>query len=429
MKISLKIFLCLCLFATNSIALQFKELYTDNGVKFWFVQDDSIPIVSISFSFKGGSFLDPSNKLGVTNLMTSLLDEGTEKYSSIDFKNKIKSNGVRLSLSTAKSKIQGSFQVVSSNSDKGFELLQQALNLPLFEQNEILKVKNQIVSSIKIDNSDLSRLASKEFNSSFYENHNFNNPVKGTLESINDITQADIKKIFSESITKNVLTIGVSGNISEKEIKEKIGYVFGKLPEIKSNLSIPKFPSLKKGNKKIFKQAPQTAVVFGQQGLKRSDEDFFAARIVNYVIGGGSFQSRLYKNVREKRGLVYSIYSYLMPYENDGILAGGFQTKNESVGEVIKLIKKEWRKVKKEGISKKEFEDAKTYFKGSFSQNFTSTLSIASLLEVVQYYQLGNNYFSERNDIIDSLDLKYVNKVANKILDEKKLYFLSVGES
>ena len=429
MKISLKIFLCLCFFATNSIALQFKELDTDKGVKFWFVQDDTIPIVSISFSFKGGSFLDPSNKLGVSNLMTSLLDEGTEKYSSIDFKNKIKSNGVRLSFSTVKSKIQGSFQVVSSNSNIGFELFYQALNLPTFEENEILKVKNQIASSIKIDDSDLSRLASKEFNSSFYENHNFSNPVKGTIESINDITQADIKKIFSQSITKNALTIGVSGNISEKEIMKQIDYVFGKLPEIKLKLSIPKFSSLKKGNKKIFKETPQTAVIFGQSGLKRSDKDFFAARIVNYVIGGGSFQSRLYKNVREKRGLVYSIYSYLMPYENDGILAGGFQTKNESVGEVIRLIKKEWRKVKKEGISKKEFEDAKTYFKGSFSQNFTSTLSIASLLEVVQYYQLGNNYFSERNDIIDSLDLKYVNKVANKILDEKKLYFLSVGES
>ena len=201
------------------------------------------------------------------------------------------------------------------------------------------------------------------------------------------------------------------------------------MPESKSNLSIPKFSSLKTGNKKIFKETPQTAVVFGQHGLKRSDNDFFAARIVNYVIGGGSFQSRLYKNVREKRGLVYSIYSYLMPYENDGILAGGFQTKNESVGEVIELIKKEWRKVKKEGISTNEFEDAKTYFKGSFSQNFTSTFSIASLLEVVQYYKLGKNYFRERNNIIDSLELENVNNVAKKILDEKKLFFLSVGDS
>ena len=422
-----KFFLFTFLFSFNSFALEFKELTTEKGVNFWFVKDDSIPIISISFSFKGGSFLDPSNKSGLSNLMTSLLDEGTEEYTSIDFKNQMKSNGVKLSFSSDKSKIQGSFQVVSSNSDKGFDLFYQALNLPLFRKDEILKVKNQIISSIKIDNSDLSRLAAKEFNKSFYQDHSFNNPVKGTIESLEKISEMDIKEMFSLSFNKDTLTVGVSGNISEKEIRKKIDYVFGKLPKKGSSISIPEFPSLKKGNKKVFKESPQTAVVFGQPGLKRSDEDFFAARIVNYVLGGGSFQSRLYKNVREKRGLVYSIYSYLMPYENDGILAGGFQTKNESVDDVIQLIKKEWRIVKNEGISKKEFEDAKTYFKGSFSTNFTSTLSIANLLEVVQYYQLGNDYFSTRNKIIDSLDFNYVNNVAKKILDEKELYFLSVG--
>ena len=162
--------------------------------------------------------------------------------------------------------------------------------------------------------------------------------------------------------------------------------------------------------------------------MERNNEEFFAARIANYILGGGSFQSRLYKNVREKKGLVYSIYSYLLPYKNDGVIVGGFQTRNESVNKVIKMVRDEWKRIKRKSISKEELDNAKTYFKGSFSRNYTSTMSIASLLEIVQYYSLGKDYFIKRDEIIDKLDTDYVNNVASKIFDDKKLFFMIVGK-
>ena len=175
-------------------------------------------------------------------------------------------------------------------------------------------------------------------------------------------------------------------------------------------------------------ETPQATIVFGQRGFGRKNKDYFAARVLNYVLGGGGFQSRLYKEVREKNGLVYSIYSYLMPYESDGVIIGGFQTRNKNVDETILKVKQEWKKMKNQGISANELKEAKTYYKGSFSRNFTSTISIATLLKVVQYYDLGKDYFANRSGIIDNLKLKEINSLASRIFDEKNLFFMIVGK-
>ena len=428
MKFILHCFFLIIFLSKNVNSLDFEEIKSDKGINFWFVEDKSVPIISLSFSFKGGAFNDPLGKEGVSNLMTSLLDEGTNKMTSIDFKQSMKLNGIKLFFSTQKDKVEGTFQVISSNKKKGFQLLFDAINEPSFEKNEIVKVKNQIQSSIKIDESNISNLASMKFNENFYINHNFSRINKGTIKSLEKIKRQDIKKIHKRNFSLSNLTLGVSGDISKNEIGKYIDLVFGELPRFNENEDIPKFESLNIGEKLFDIETPQTAVVFGQHGLERNNEDFFAARIVNYILGGGSFQSRLYKNVREKKGLVYSIYSYLLPYRNDGIIIGGFQTRNESVNKVIKMIRDEWKRIKNKGISKEELDNAKAYFKGSFSRNYTSTMSIANLLEIVQYYRLGTDYFKKRDEIIDKLDLDYVNKVASKTFDEKKLFFMIVGK-
>ena len=146
------------------------------------------------------------------------------------------------------------------------------------------------------------------------------------------------------------------------------------------------------------------------------------------MLGGGGFQSRLYKEVREKNGLVYSIYSYLMPYESDGVIIGGFQTRNKTVDKTILKVKEEWKKMQDQGITEDELREAKTYYKGSFSRNFTSTISIATLLKVVQYYDLGKNYFVNRSEIINNLKLKEINILASSLFDEKNLFFMIVGK-
>ena len=414
--------------AKQSIAIDFKSLKTESGIKFWLVEDKTLPLVSLSFLFKGGSSLDPKGKEGVTNLMTSLLDEGSDNFSSSQFKLTMKENGVKISYSASKEKINGTFQVVKSQIQEGFWLLHESLNKPVFQLDKINEVKSQIKASIKIDQSNISTIASDKFNNFFFINNKLGKRVKGNLDSLSKIKRSDILKSFKKSITKNNLVIGIAGDINSELAKKYIDYVFGNLPINNSIKPISTLPNLRNGVEIFEIDTPQTTVVFGPRGLSRNNKDYFSARIANYILGGGGFQSRLYKEIRERNGLVYSIYSYLLPFERVGIIIGGFQTRNENVKNTIQRVRDEWTNIRVNGISKKELANAKTYFKGSFSRNLTSTISIANLLMIVQYYDLGEDYFANRDLIIDNVKLNHVNKLVKNLFDNDKLFFMVVGK-
>ena len=415
-------------FESNLHSLEPNEIKTDKGIKFWFVEDNSIPIISVNFSFSGGAFFDEDGKEGTSSFIASLLDEGAGNLSSIQFQNTMDEIGMKLSFASSRDSFQGSFQIISENKEQGFKLLKSVLTNPLLDDKDIEKIRNQILSGLKLKEIDVNNLASKEFHQVFFSSHSFGRNVEGTVSSINNISKNDLRNYIKKFLSISNLVIGVSGNVKSNEINNLIDDAFGHFVLKNQNLPViptkNNFPSGIQIEKKSFSQA---AVLFGHKGLKRNDKNFFAARIVNYVLGGGGFQSRMYKNVREKRGLVYSIYSYLVPYKNNDILLGGFQTKNETVYEAISLVKDEWEKISSVGITQKEFEEAKTYYKGSFSRNLTSTSSISSLLKVVQEYGLPKSYFKNRNKIIDSLTLKEVNIVAKNLFKKEDLFFTIVG--
>ena len=429
MKLKVLIFLIFIFSFKLSSAIEFDEIKSVKGIPFWFVQDSSLPLISMSFSFRGGAFLDPAGKEGSTNLMVSLLDEGTENFNGNKYKLSLKENGTKISFSADKDKIEGTFQVVSTQIQEGFWLLFESINNPLFNSEEIEKVKKQVQASIKIDKSDVQSQASDRFNQNFFQNSKLSRNVKGNLESLKKITRKDIFKMHKINFTRDNLVIGLAGDIDAEAASKYIDYVFGNLPLLGETREIPKLGILKKGQISYEMETPQSTVIFGQRGVSRKDKDYFSVRVLNYILGGGGFQSRLYKEVREKSGLVYSIYSYLIPYQNDGVIIGGFQTRNETVNETISKVKEQWEKIKKNGISARELRDAQTYYKGSFSRNFTSTLSLASLLKVVQYYDLGNDYFKKRSEIIDNLKINDINTLASKLFDKNNLFFMIVGKT
>tara|TARA_X000000950_G_scaffold259873_1_gene328687 strand:+ start:686 stop:1984 length:1299 start_codon:yes stop_codon:yes gene_type:complete len=426
LKIFIYILSFIFLIFNESKSIDFSELKTKN-TSFWFIKDNSIPIISLSFSLRGGSSQDPDGKEGLSYLMTSTMDEGTSKFNGIQLRQFKKLNGIKLNISTQKNKIEGSFQVISSQVEQGFELLDQVLNFPKFDKSDLEKVLKQMEASLKIDQSDLSTLSNNKFNDIFFKNNNFSKRIKGTQKTLNNITKDDLIKHHKNSFNKKELHIGVSGDISEKSIKKYIEKVFGKfsIENVKPNFE--KFTDLPRGQKVIELDTPQSSVVFGHPGLSRSDKDYFSLRLANYILGGGGFQSRLYKQIREKKGLVYSIYSYPISYKHDGFMMGGFQTRNNSVFDTIDRVKDEWSKMSKQGITKKELDEAKAYYKGSFTRNFTSTISIANLLNIVQFYDLGKDYFSERDKIIENLKLEDINNMIKKKFNKDNLFFLIVG--
>ena len=221
--------------------------------------------------------------------MTSLLDEGSANFSASDFRIAKRENGVKISYSAGKEKINGSFQVVKSQIQEGFWLLYESLNKPIFQLDKINEVKSQIEASIKIDQSNISTIASDKFNDFFFINSKLGKTVKGNLDSLLKIKRSDILKSFKKSITKNNLVIGIAGDINEELAKKYIEYVFGSLPTNDSIEPISTLPNLRNGVETFEIETPQTTVVFGQRGLSRNDKDYFSARIANYVLGGGDF--------------------------------------------------------------------------------------------------------------------------------------------
>lgn len=426
-----KAFFLLLLFIFSPLklwSLEVQDLKSKSGIRVWFVEDNSIPIVSMSFSFRGGSYLDKPKKEGTANLLSSLLDESNELFDSRSFQEEMKSLGMKLRFSVTKNQFSGTFQTISSNLNESFKLLSLALNKNKFPEDEIEKVRNQIIAGIRFKESDISSLSSKLFDQGFYKMHKFSRPIDGTLDSLKSIKEEDLKSFKNDNFSLANLIIGVSGNINSSDLLKGLDLVFGKFRETKlSRQKVSPFHDNGKGEKSLKKNSPQTSVIFGQRGLARNDKDFFALRLANYILGGGGFQSRLYKKIREQEGLVYSIYSYLASYENDGIIIGGFQTQNENLQKTIDLVKYEWENIKNKGVTLNEFEEAKSYFNGSFSRNFSSTMSIASLLSTVQFFDLGIDYFAKRKEIINQLSIKEINEVAKEMFDSDKLFFAIVG--
>ena len=429
MKFVTKLFiLIIFIFPSKLWSLEVLDLKTKDGISFWFIEDNSVPIISMSISFKGGSYFDKKGKEGTSSFVAALLDEGSEDMNAMEFQEKVKSLGMKLNISTSKDEFNITFQTISKNKEESFSLLRQAITKPAFSLDSIEKVRNQINANLRINESNIQQLSSEVFDENFYIGHNFSKSELGTTDSVSKINRDDLVNYTKKYFTKSNMVIGISGNIKKEELKKLVDSTLSRLEEgNEKDFYIPKFSKLNKGTYTKRIETPQTSVIFGHHGLMRNDNDYFAIRVANYILGGGGFQSKLYKKIREERGLVYSIYSYLIPFLNDGIILGGFQTKNDSVQETIDLVKNQWKESKYKGVTQEELSAAKSYFIGSFSRNYTSTLSIASLLQIVQKYNLGIDYFTKRKEIIENLSVEYINEVSQNFFDEKKLFFAIVG--
>jgi zinc protease len=178
----------------------------------------------------------------------------------------------------------------------------------------------------------------------------------------------------------------------------------------------------------VRKPIPQSIVIFGHNGIKRDDPDYYAAYVLNHVLGGGGFSSRLTEEIREKRGLVYSVYSYLNPMDHGGLIMGGLGTQNARVAESLKIVRSEWRRISEHGVAPDELKSAKTYLNGSFPLRLDSSSRIARMLVAIQAHELGIDYLKRRPELINGVTGDDVRRVARRLFDAQKLTVVVVGD-
>lgn len=424
--------LSVVLFLTSPAAaktLDVQVIKSKSGIEAWLVEDKTVPVISINFSFDGGLVYDPEDKPGVARLVSILLDEGAGEMDSQTFQEKLENNAISLSFSPGRDAFNGQLKTLRDNKDLAFQLLNLALTKPRFDRDAIERMKNANISEIKQNMGDPNWLVARSFNGMLFEGHFYAQPGNGHLDSMSRITRNDLIAYTEDQFARNVLKVSIAGDISKEEAEEALDAIFESLPSTAASFSGDPV-ELKYPGKTILLplNTPQTFVIVGEQGLPRTDKDWHAAMVMNYILGGGAFDSRLMKEIREKRGLTYGIYSSVSNMKYVDLIQASMSTSNDKAEEAINILKKEWTQMAETGPTEEEVRDAKDYLTGSLLLELTSTGDISGALNSFQQDGLSHDYINQRNGLIKSISTADVKRAAKRILTIDKLTTILVGQ-
>jgi zinc protease len=409
--------------------MNIQEVESPGGIKAWLVEEHSVPLIAMRFAFAGGNAQDPEDKPGVANFLSSMLDEGAGDLDAAAFQERMEELGVKLSFQDARDTFYGNFQTLTGHRDEAADLLRLALTKPRFDQSAVDRIRAQVMANLAFAEKNPNQVASRAWLAAAFPNHPYGRPSTGTVESVPTIQGLDLEAYRKRVFARDGLKIAVVGDIDAKTLGELLDKVFGGLPEKADLRPIPVVKLDGPARMEVVNLAvPQSVVVFGKQGLKRRDPDFMAAYVMNQILGGGGFSSRLMQEVREKRGLAYGVYSYLQHHDAAEIFAGRVATMNEKVAESLDVIRAELERMAEHGPKAEELADAKSYMTGSYALRFDTSDKIASQLLGIQLDDLGIDYVSERNDLIDALTLDDVKRVAKRLLGAGGLIVTVVGQ-
>lgn len=410
-------------------AVDIKTVTSDKGIKALLVEDYTVPLIAVSFAFEGGTTQDAVGKEGTAKLLTNTLDEGAGDIKSQDFQQRLQDNGMSYSFSVGYDSFSGGIQTIKSDAADAFELLRLMLNEPRFDAEPVDRMKASRLNGLKRQETNPRAIAGKAFRETVFGDHPYGRPPEGTIASMESISADDLREHLGRVFAKDNLVVGVVGAINEDELKAMLDKVFGALPDKATLVDVPELKA-KTGEKKHIEFAtPQTNIQLALPGLKRDDDDFFAGYITNYVLGGGSFSSRLYSEVREKRGLAYGVYSYLGTYDHAGIVGGGSATRADRSQQTVDVMLAEIERMAKDGPTAEELEKAKKYIKGSYAiSNLDTSGKIASVLVSIQTADLGIDYIDKRAGLIDAVTLEDAKRVAAKLYSGKPT-IITVGQT
>jgi len=399
------------------------------GAEAWLVEENTVPVVAVEVAFRGGSAQDPADLPGVVGLMAALLDEGAGDLRAETFQETLEEKAIELSFSSNRDGVTASLRTLPENLDEAFGLLALALSRPRFDEDAVERMRRQLSAQLRRDALDPEDLAGRTFFAEAFPGHPYGRPPRGTVESLAAISREDLFGAHRRLLTRDNIVIGAVGAISPERLSGLLDRLLADLPETASLTSVPTVAPSAVGRTEIVTlDVPQTSIVFGRGGPLRTDDDFIPAYVANHILGGGSFSSRLFTEVREKRGLAYSVYSYLSPYDHSGLILGGVATRNDRAGQSIDLIRAEILRMATEGPTPKELDGARKYLIGSYALRFDTSTKIANQLVHLQLDELGIDYVARRNDLVAAVTEDDVRAAARKLFGDGELLVVAVGQ-
>lgn len=411
----------------HAIAVQTIE--TPAGLTAWLVEDSTNPMVTLRIAFRGGAALDPPGKEGLATMVAALLDEGAGDLDSQGFQRRLADLAIDLDFDAGRDAFTGSLRTLTANLDEAMALLRLAVTQPQFEADAVERIRGQMQAALRRAAADPQEIAQQAWFATLFPDHPYGHDPGGTADSVAGLTADDLRAFTRRQVTRDRLVIGVAGDVDPERLAALVDDTFGDLPATSDQPPVPEAPVHADGTTHVIdRPVPQSVAVFGQPGIDRADPDWYAAYVVNYILGGGGFSSRLMQEVREKRGLAYSVYSYLMPLDHAPIWVGGVATGNARIAKSLALIRQEWRRMAEEGPTAAELDDAITYLTGAWPLRFTSSGAIAGILVAMQQESLPPSYLDTRNDLIRAVTLDDARRVATRLMDPARLTTVVVGQ-
>ena len=409
-------------FCTPASATKIERVVSPGGIEAWLVRESAVPLIAMDFAMRGGANQDPAEKPGVGHLMAGLLDEGAGDLDARAFQERMDRSAVELGFRVQRDEFRGSLRILRDKMDEGFELLRLALNAPRFDTDAIERNREQMLTALRRETTNPNDIGNRLWWRTAFPDHPYGRPLNGTLESVPLISRDDLKAYVGSVFARDKLKIGVVGDIDAATLGPLLDKVFGALPA-KGKISSVAPVRIDAAGRRIFVdlKVPQAVLNFGGNGIARKDPDFMPAFVLNHIMGGGSFSSRLYKEVREKRGLVYGVYTYLLPLDETALLMGGTQTRAEKADETLELIQSEIKQLIESGPSAEELAKAKSYLKGAYALNFDTSAKIAGQLVQIQLDDVGIDYIERRNSLIEKVTLDDIKRAAKRLLDSGML--------
>jgi zinc protease len=420
------LFIALALPARAEMAIQ--QVTSPGGITAWLVEDHGIPFTALEIQFRGGTSLNVPGKRGAVNLMTALIEEGADDMDSRAFAEARDDLAAQFTFDSGTDSVSVSARFLTENRDQAVALLRSALVNPRFDQAAVDRVREQVLSGLRADEKDPDTIAPQILDKLAFGDHPYASSGDGTIASVTALTRDDIIAAHKGALAHDRIYVAATGDITAAELGVLLDSLLGDLPKT----GLPQAPDaammLKPGVTVQDFPTPQSVVFFGHQGITRDDPDFFAAYILNEVLGGGRFSARLMTEVREKRGLTYGISTYLVPMDHAELVLGQFSASNDKVAEAIEVTRAEWTKIASEGITEEELATAKTYLTGSYPLRFDGNGPIANILVGMQMEGLPIDYAVTRNEKVNAVTMADVKRVAARLFLPEALHFVAVGQ-
>ena len=420
----------LCVLALPALAeIKIQEVTSPGGIKAWLVEDHNIPFTALNIRFVGGTSLDAPGKRGAVNLMTALIEEGSGDLDSQGFAKARDSLAADFRFDSDLDGVGVSAKVLTENQSASLDLLKGALTSPRFDADAVERVRGQVLSGLRGNAKDPGTIASEALMTRAFGDHPYGSEGSGTEASVTALTRDDIVAAWTGALARDRIFVAVAGDVTAAELGPMLDRLLGDLPAKGTPQPGRAELKAKGGLAQVSFPGPQSSISFYQGGIRFEDPDYFAAAVLNEVLGGDRFNSRLMDQLREKRGLTYGVGTSLTALDHGEMLTGHLETANDKAAEAVKVIQDQWADIAKNGVTQDELDAAKTYMTGSYPLRFDGNGRIASILVGMQILGLPVDYPAGRNAKINAVTLEDAKRVAARLIQPDQVFFVVVGDA